>query len=348
MKREFLMLAHHYKPYRDSLAGCYMSEKLDGMRCFWDGGVTRGMPKQYVSFANTEKDERYTVPQISTGLWSRLGNVIHAPADWLDKLPSVPMDGELYIYWQKRQYLMSTVKQLEPDDRWEKVNFIVFDLPSLDWFDCPINSKLIYEPKKDTPFRSKIKLMEKYCPDHMHKQTLLPMGKEQSHASAMEALDSVTSLGGEGLMIRKPDSIWYPRRDYGILKIKKMNDSEGVVLGYKSGAQTDKGSKLLGKMGSLKIKWRNTIFWLSGFTEDERTLGVVKGQQIPEKAQYAADFHKTNAAEGWARENPEQECPPFIEATHFPIGSLVTFKYRELTKDGMPEEARYWRKHVAF
>ena len=42
-RREFLQLAKSYNPEKNKIAGWYLSEKLDGTRCFWDGGITRGM-----------------------------------------------------------------------------------------------------------------------------------------------------------------------------------------------------------------------------------------------------------------------------------------------------------------
>ena len=50
MRREFLQQAKTYK--NQNPAGWYVSEKLDGTRCFWDGGVTRGVPTESVPWAN--------------------------------------------------------------------------------------------------------------------------------------------------------------------------------------------------------------------------------------------------------------------------------------------------------
>ncbi len=58
-RREFLQLAHVFDPSKHTIAGWFMSEKLDGMRCFWDGGITRGMFARDVPFANVAKDDRY-------------------------------------------------------------------------------------------------------------------------------------------------------------------------------------------------------------------------------------------------------------------------------------------------
>ena len=72
--REFLMLA---KPYQnDKVIGWFLSEKLDGMRAFWDGGVTRG---KYGPPWNNQNIK-------ATGLWSRYAKVIHAPDWFLDLL----------------------------------------------------------------------------------------------------------------------------------------------------------------------------------------------------------------------------------------------------------------------
>ena len=39
--------------------------------------------------------------------------------------------------------------------------------------------------------------------------------------------------------------------------------------------------------------------------------------------------------------------PAFFQGKSFKRGQTVTFKYRELTDDGIPKEARYWRRRDA-
>src|SRR3954452_18767992 len=63
-----LLLAETWDNAAD-LSGWWMSEKLDGVRAYWDG-------KQFLS---------------------RLGNRYHAPDWFVDGLPEVPLDGELWI-----------------------------------------------------------------------------------------------------------------------------------------------------------------------------------------------------------------------------------------------------------
>jgi DNA ligase-1 len=358
-KREFLMLAHPYKPAKYGIGGWYMSEKLDGMRCFWDGGITRGVAKCDVPWANQDKDGRYVTKPIATGLWSRYGNVIHAPESWLDELPAVPMDGELYAGLDHRQALMSTIKKLDPDEAdWANVKYHVFDLPSLDsiFSDGVINNTgfkkslvnvqpwvwarqevLTYKPKPETIFKSTIFLINKHCSDSPVcvplEQEELPYHTSKAQARLEEKLDEVVAKGGEGLVVRGPGISWVPERSHGLLKVKHLDDMEGTVIGYTTGRVTDKGSKLLGMMGALILDiGGGRELELSGFTDMERLLQPV------------GDPSNQGDAYNWAAANPGVEVPESIEARDFPRGSVVSFRYRGLTRDGIPMEARYWRR----
>ena len=89
-KREFLQLADHYDPRKHDVAGWFVSEKLDGTRCFWDGGLTRGLPTEQVPWASIidpkTGEKKAKIKPLSTGLWSRYGNPIMAPDWWLNRL----------------------------------------------------------------------------------------------------------------------------------------------------------------------------------------------------------------------------------------------------------------------
>jgi hypothetical protein len=45
-----------------------------------------------------------------------------------------------------------------------------------------------------------------------------------------------------------------------------------------------------------------------------------------------------------AYENPGQDMPGHFEGKHFKIGDTIEFRYRELSDDGIPKEARFVRK----
>ncbi|CUS48421.1 MAG: DNA ligase Lig1 [Idiomarinaceae bacterium HL-53] len=79
-----------------------ISEKLDGIRAYWDG--------EY--------------------FWSRTGTAIPVPDSFKEDLPNQPLDGEL---WMGRGTLGSISGLLQRNDLqhpdWQKVRFGVFDLP---------------------------------------------------------------------------------------------------------------------------------------------------------------------------------------------------------------------------
>ncbi len=133
-------------------------------------------------------------------------------------------------------------------------------------------------------------------------------------------------------MLRNPGSFWVPQRSRQLLKAKGMLDAEAEVIGYVFGRATDKGSKLLGLMGAMIVKWNGRIFELSGFTDEERWL-MEKGK--------ASD----HSAYEFGTEHPGERVPDSFHNPKFPVGSQVTFKYRELSDAGVPKEARYMRKH---
>lgn len=359
-KREFLMLAHNYDPKKHGVAGWYMSEKLDGMRAFWDGGVSREMLKADVPWANTTKDSRYKIAPVATGLWSQYGHPIHAPDWWLDALPNTPLDGELYMGLEFRQDLMSIVKKLIPNDKdWHPIHLHCFDIPYpeavfadgeikttnfkkiIDYVQCrtvfdsvnlPINSNA------GMSFRAVKNILQTLLADYdaavCHPQWELPFSTVEAEQMIKEKLSLITKAGGEGLMLRSPGSVWKPERSHQLVKVKKLDDAEGVVVGYTTGRETDLGSKLLGLMGALILELPNgKRLELSGFNDIERILESLD-----------AAVHGYTSAVDWAVQHPEQECPEWIFAIDFPRDSTVTFRYRGLTKDGIPQEARYWRK----
>lgn len=144
----------------------------------------------------------------------------------------------------------------------------------------------------------------------------------------MEFTDALLELGGEGSMIKAPNDIWMPERVYSMLKFKPWLDAEATVVGYTTGRETDKDSKLLGYMGALICKINAGTFKVSGFNVAERHLSHADG---------------TSAA-GWCSANPGATVPDSIYSKLFPRGSILTYKYRELTDGGLPKEARFWRK----
>lgn len=309
-KREFLQLG---KPWdgRGVIAGWMVSHKLDGERCFWDGGVSRGIPKSDIPWANM-----HTPTGTATGLWSRYGNIIYAPDWFLDDLPQgICLDGELYNHGMSRQQIHSIIKRHTPDDRWKMVQYRVFDIP-YPFEDGHINNpnfkKVIREVEclgfypssfkfyDKTRFRSRYYVLENKVSfgDNVQvvPQVFLPYSEEEARDQLSMMLDIALSGGYEGLMLKDPDCVYKARRVNTLFKMKPTNDSEGVIVGY-----TDGKGKYEGMMGAAIVRMDSGIeFKLSGWTDSQR-------------------MHPLE------------------------VGTRITFKHRGFTDAGIPCEARFWR-----
>jgi len=78
-----------------------MSEKLDGVRAYWDG----------------------------KSLFTRQGKIINAPKYFTQKFPSFELDGEL---WTKRgdfENIQSIVMDKTPTKKWSEIKYMIFEAP---------------------------------------------------------------------------------------------------------------------------------------------------------------------------------------------------------------------------
>lgn len=96
-----LLLAQDAAPDIDP-AGYLVSEKLDGVRAFWDGRRLR----------------------------FRSGLPVAAPAWFLARLPAHALDGELWLGRGRFDALSGAVRRHEPDDaEWRRIRYMAFELP---------------------------------------------------------------------------------------------------------------------------------------------------------------------------------------------------------------------------
>lgn len=316
-RREFVQLASTWKERgRLDLSGWLWSIKLDGMRFLWDGGVSRGIRKEFVKWANITHDFRYKIPPVATGLWSRYGNIIHAPDWFLDSLPvGVLLDGELYSHAIERETLFGTVKSLVPDERWRDIHGYIFDSPPPATFLAygevknPNFNRVIDTDYREYPFkhldpstryRDVLAMINNLGLEgnlHVVEQNELPMMPTYAEMAAEGIAEGIIAQGEEGIILRHPLAPYEVTRSKHILKIKGWEEDEGEVTGFEFGNE----GKYAGLVGSLTIRWKNRTFQLSGMTDAQREPGIITG------------------------------------------GMVVTFRYRRLSSDGLPIEARLVR-----
>lgn len=353
-RREFLQLAKTFKPDKHLIAGWYLSEKLDGTRCLWDGGLSRGLPTldtPWASCINPRTVEvKPKIKPVATGLWSRYGNPIMAPDWFLDKLPPFPCDGELWAGRGNFQLCRSICAGDEPDERFDQIQFAVFSSPPLEalFQDGLIKNTNMLVSINQEKVEQWMELNDRSTPAvpqhstleqeyfalqgwdgwgeqvYILQQIILHNDPEIAASQLSKHMNVLLEDGAEGAILRDPKAIWKPKRVATCLKFKPWEDAEGTVTGFTSGRRTDKGSKLLGLIGSLVLDYEGKRLELSGLTNEER--------------KFATDLDTKTA-----RLFPGDDMASYVQGKHFKTGDVVSFKYRELSDDGIPKEARYWR-----
>jgi DNA ligase-1 len=383
--REFLQLAKKFVLGKDDPSGMFISEKLDGTRVFWDGGISRGVATVDVPWANINHPKtgelKTNIKLVATGLWSRYGNPVIAPDWWLNRLPQIFLDGELFAGRGNFQSLRSIVaKKVAVDEAWQDVQFAVFGCPPVEHVFAPgeiknpnmvlnidptsimkfikrraesgatmldINQMDVMKvierhwgkgtvegsipaPHRALTFEHELSYLQLALPQdemiYLHRHVQLPGDRSGAEDHMGRFMDEVLGEGGEGIMLRDPQSIWTPKRVNSLLKLKPFTDDQGTLIGFVSGRQTDKGSKLRGLIGAMILDYKGKRLEMSGFTDEERRF---------------ADEEMTSHAYN----NPGEEMPPHFQGQHFSVGDTIEFRYRELSDDGIPKEARFLR-HV--
>ena len=215
-----LCLASQYSE-KINAAGWLASDKLDGVRCLWNGKE----------------------------LYTRNGKLLKPPSYFISELPASPMDGELYIpenilselskgnSYQGLRFDTTTEKVIKSDHSGSEtgVNFspssilssIILSQDELGWllltfwvFDAPAISM---------PFKHRLSSLSTFFGSAKNTFVrLLPFSPVKDNAEVQARLAS-TSL--EGLVLRNPNSMYERKRCWSMVKVKKVMDAEFEVVG---------------------------------------------------------------------------------------------------------------------
>ena len=298
--------------------GMWLSEKLDGLRMFWDGGITVGMKGSEVPWCHKNDSEVK-----STGCWSNGCKIIYVPENWtkclLDEYGGQPIEGELYLGRNRFQETTSIARKTinANEQEWQGIGFYVFN--DVDWNnflsvgDIKVRNEVVSRITYSDYVKWKDKISikrEYYFIDWYNnfKQCGVVRWVEQIYvktkADIEERVGACVRAGGEGGILRSVYNIWLPKRKRIVQKIKPFEDAECYVHGFVMG----KG-RLEGKVGALEVRDALTgvNFQIgTGLTDEERSLTYFN------------------------------ECL---------LGKVATYKYRELSVDNVPKEARFWRQN---
>ena len=185
-------------------------------------------------------------------LVSRGGNRFNAPVWFTKGFPRVPLDGELWMGRGTFERLSGAVRRQTPDEaEWRTIRFMVFDLPASPApFDERLQRLRVMFETMESP---RIALVEQF--------------RVADHDALMEALNRVVDGGGEGLMLHRGSSLYTAGRTGDLLKVKRYDDAEAVVVRHLPG----KG-RLAGMLGALLVEMPDgRRFRLgTGFSDEER------------------------------------------------------------------------------
>jgi len=198
-----VLLAETFEKGKDDPTGWWMSEKLDGVRAYWNG-------KAFIS---------------------RLGNTFHAPESFKHSLPKgIVLDGELWLGRGRFQEASGIARKQEPNEaEWAQMQYVVFDAPN---FPGVFEKRMEYlqglhaGSVRRTPKISWRVLEQVRCHGREHLDFMLT---------------DVESMKGEGLILRQFGSLYVADRSSTCLKVKTFTDGEAVVIGYQPGRGKHKG-----------------------------------------------------------------------------------------------------------
>ena len=165
---------------------------------------------------------------------TRNGVVIDLPHTLRRYLPRIPLDGELFM---GRNNFMGTIRWLNQNDGpAQKLKYYVFDAP---------DSKTLY---KDRAARVRA-IVSRIRARHSGPIPLMAANpvKIKSVAHMNQLMQRILARGGEGLVVRDPDSKYVKKRSKKMLKLKPILSAIGTVVGHKPGKST----------GSVKIEFPN-------------------------------------------------------------------------------------------
>lgn len=200
-----ILLAETYNGQID-VSRYLVSEKLDGVRAVWDGRVLR----------------------------FRSGNVINAPQWFIDGLPKVPLDGELWLGRGRFERLSGIVRKEVPvDEEWREVRYMIFELPGAPGsFAERAASIRALVRKAGVPWLREIEQF-----------------RVVDRPDLARRLNEVVRAGGEGLMLHLADAPYTTGRSDVLLKVKAWHDAEAVVVAHQPGR-----GKYAGQLGALRVR----------------------------------------------------------------------------------------------
>lgn len=269
--------------------GWLISEKFDGYRACYDP---------------TKKK-----------FFSRQNKPFNAPEWFINSIPEAFIDGELWIGRDMFQEMGAVRKKVPIDEEWFNITFQVYDLPE---FQGTFQERLVELDRIVTLAKEKWNTMRQSfeypftnldCPLVMAEQTVV---KNESHLD--KVYKDIIKHGGEGIMLKDPNSPYEGKRSNYLLKYKPNFDEEAIIIGYKPGQ-----NKYAGMLG-----------------------GFICQQLINHDTYMSVDDNKDHI---FSISGMDDAVRKSYKKTH-PIGTIISYEHSGKTDKGKPRFGRYTRKRT--
>ena len=184
---------------------------------------------------------------------SRTGKTFPAPAEMKEAMPKgVILDGEIH---GGRGTFQDTVGRVRRGD-WHGLRYAIFDVVSADPFEA-----------RQATLRAL--QLPAWCDVLTHTRCA-----SEDHLDDYEA--TIIDKGGEGIILRKPQSLYQHKRSGDLLKLKRSQSAEAVVIGHAEGQ-----GKHAGRCGALIAEYQGKRFKLgTGLSDDDRETPPKVGEWV--------------------------------------------------------------------
>lgn len=196
-------------------------------------------------------------------LWSRTRKSIMSVPHIAEALQNSEIvyrfDGELYNheYHNRFEDLLSKIRQEEPSEGYEAVQYHIYDLPH------PTLTN-----KERNEYLQSLKPLFENTPIHIV-ETLVVNNEDE----LMEAFEHFVAQGYEGCMVRNADGLYVNKRSYDLQKIKEFDDSEFEIVGVKVGTKGSMAGKAvftckLNETETFDCKMKGSLDELTKYAND--------------------------------------------------------------------------------
>jgi DNA polymerase/3'-5' exonuclease PolX len=275
--------------------GWYASEKFDGYRCL----IFYEYSGRLVFISRAQKE--FNVPD-----WFKQAMPSHK------LLKGKVLDGELWAGRENFQMMGTVRKKIPVDEEWLNISFNVYDITN--------DGKTFLDRQKDL---INIVKVAKASWNKKRKDLPYPYDKyesplvytEQKKITSIKRMEdyykNIIDVGGEGIMLKHPLSLYKGGRSSDMLKYKPSFDREGVIVDYKPGK--GKYKDMLGGFVCKPLVNHDTYMTIDQDPDHEFTLS---GMDDDVRLNY--------------------------KSSH-PVGTIITYECSGFTDKGIPRFGRYVR-----